>query len=106
MCVMISVMTLGFLLFHLHLIKVGATTNEKMKRGAIHATTKENVTFYQKWQQTLEKGEKQDVTESECEDYEVTGNEDLDEITKKLHREVDDLRRIEEPCIYKKATLW
>jgi hypothetical protein len=53
---MISVMTLGFLVFHMYLIKIGATTNEKMKKGAIHATTKENIRFYQKWQQTLVKG--------------------------------------------------
>jgi hypothetical protein len=51
LCVVISVMLYLFVAYHVYLIKLGYTTNEKVKAGQLKYYLEKTLKFMTKWEQ-------------------------------------------------------
>jgi len=88
MCFVISILTGLFLVYHLHLIKEGYTSNEKIKIGEILRDTTDTVKFLERY---IETGE--DQSQEDCDFYGVKGDETESELSEMIIDAKEDLFR-------------
>lgn len=88
MCFVISILTGLFLAYHLHLIREGYTSNEKIKISEIVKDTTDTVKFLEKYIETDD-----DLPQDDCDYYGVKGDETESELSEMLIEAKEDLYR-------------
>jgi hypothetical protein len=71
LCLVVSVMLFFFFFYHLDLVRLGLTTNEKVKMSQLRYFLKRAIAFFDRWLDMRQKGEPFEPSESSLKLYGV-----------------------------------
>jgi hypothetical protein len=96
LCAVVTVMLFFFFIYHMNLIRLGLTTNEKVKMSALRFYLKKCIAFFERWVEMKEKKEPFEPSEESIEYYGVKKDWDLAKCKQVLEETKADFAKIQE----------